>query len=224
MKNIYLVLLALSLSISSNLSFAKAVVYVSDQVEIPAREEGNSRSKIVKMLPSGEALELLESTESGWTKIKTNAGDIGWIGSRYLMNNKAARTQLEKISNQYNSQVIIYKQQTIQLKAIEKQLSEAQKQYKILLVDKSKITAKVEHIEQTYKNSLEIEHENQQLNSKILQLTGENKLLKSNSFVEQDRRARNSFIVGALVLLFGGILGFIIRALFASKKVSSGWR
>ena len=202
---------------------AKSLVYVSDQVEIPVRADKSSRSAIIKMAPSGEQFELLQRTTSGWTKIKTPEGEIGWIGSRYLMNTPAAREKFSQIQNKYTAQTIQYKQKITQIKNLEKKLKLVQKTYQDTLISKAKISSKIEHIEKTYQNSLEIEHHNQQLNSQVLQLSAQIKLLKNNNVYEQDRSARNWFIIGALVLLFGGIIGSLIIIFFGKKQQNKSY-
>lgn len=203
--------------------YAKSLVYVSDEVEIPVRAEKNSRSEILKMAPSGEVFELLEKTASGWTKIKTPEGYIGWIGSRYLMNEPASREQLKKIKNQYAIQTISQKQKNQKIIILEKKIAELQQQQQATLISKAKNNAKIEHIEQTYQDSLKIEHQNQKLNSEVLQLQAQIKLLENNNLYKQDKSARNWFIVGALVLFFGAVLGWLLKAIFGNKKQNTGY-
>ncbi len=201
-----------------NILLAKSTVYVSDQVEIPIRVESNSRSPILKMLPSGEQLELLKNTKTGWTQIKTNNGLIGWISSRYLINDEPAILKLIELNNIYNANVIKYQQQTEHLKKVEKTLQENQIRYKNLAIEQAKTNSKIKYIEQTYENSLQIEHENQQLNSKILQLNSKIQILEKNNTYNTDQSNRNWFIVGSLVFAFGVILGTLLVNIFNKKN------
>lgn len=204
-------------------TLAKSLVYVSDQINIPVRSEQGQKGKIIDKPLSGQSLELLERTDTGWTKVKTPNGDIGWIISRYLMNTPAARDKLEVLNGRYNANIIQHKQQSNKLTSLELQFKSIQTKHQALLIDKDKITAKVKHIEQAYKNSLKIDHENLRLRSKILQLNGQIQSLKNNKDNQNDRSSRNWFIVGALVLLVGGIIGGILAAVFNAKKTENRW-
>lgn len=196
---------------------AKSLVYVSDQVEIPLRQEESNRSQIIKMVLSGAQLELLKSTESGWTQVRTAEGEIGWIISRYLMNKPAARVELPELQSKYSIKNIELNQLQVRFGKLEKQFVDIQNNHQKTLIEKAKADTKIKHVEEIYQDSLKIEHENQQLNSKILQQSSEIKLLKQNSTYEQDRRARNWFIIGGLVLLLGAVLGAVL-AFFFNKK------
>lgn len=201
-----------------SLLLAKSVVYVSDNIEIPIRAENSSRSNILKMSSSGEDLELLKSIDTGWTKVKTNTGVIGWIGSRYVTNTPSALSRLTKLTNNYNAQIINYKKQKEHIGKIESILKETQVKYNTLKIEQAKTDSKIEYIEQTYENSLEIEHNNQKLNNKILQLTSKIQILEKNNTYVADQNSRNWFIVGAIVFAFGIILGILLIIFFNKKN------
>lgn len=214
MKFIF-ILLSLILTL---ISHAKSVVYVSDQIEIPIRDAIGREGSVIQYALSGEVLELLKSTESGWTQVKTKQGETGWIISRYIMNTPAARHDLPKINNLYNTKNIEHKQLKVKFEQLEKQLSIFQNKHQKTLIEKAKVDTKVEHIKTLYKNSIQIEHKNQQLSSQILQQKSQIQLLEQNNLYQQDRQARNWFILGALVLLFGGIIGGILVKVFNKKQ------
>ncbi len=213
MYKIILILLLLP-----NILLAKSIVYVSDQVEIPIRVEGSSRSKILKMSPSGEQLELLKNTKIGWTQIKTSNGLIGWISSRYLISDEPASLKLIALNSKYNANFIQYQQQTKHLKEVEKTLNDVQNKYKNLAIEQAKTKSKIEYAELTYENSLQIERENQQLGNKVLQLESKIQILKKNDDYNSDQSSRNWMIVGSLIFAFGTILGIILINILNKKN------
>ncbi len=196
----------------------EAFVYVSDQIEIPIRTEKSIDAPILRMAFSGEKLALLESTESGWTKIRLSNNHVGWINSRFVINELPAREQLEKLSNQYNIQQIEYNKQTQAFKSLQKSLKESQEIKNTLAIEKAKIESRIKHIEKTYEDALKIEHSNQTLQQKILQLKNEMQILKKSNTYEQDRNARNWFVVGGLVLLIGVIFGVLTGRKYKRKR------
>ncbi|RUM79148.1 MAG: TIGR04211 family SH3 domain-containing protein, partial [Candidatus Thioglobus sp.] len=72
-----------------------------------------------------------------------------------------------------------------------------------------KSQAEKEYVEGIYKDALALKDTNQNLESQILRLKAEIQLLQNNNTSDQDSSARNWFIVGALVLFFGFIIGFV---------------
>jgi SH3 domain protein len=79
----------------------------------------------------------------------------------------------------------------------------------LLSVQTSKSKAEKEHVEQVYKDALKLEHNNEKLKTEALQLKTEVQLLQNNNTAGQESSSRNWFIVGALVLFFGFIMGFV---------------
>ena len=66
--------------------------YVSDRLEIQMRTGKGTQFRILRMLPSGAALEVLKTDkESGYTRVRAPGGVEGWVLSRLLMKGQAAR-------------------------------------------------------------------------------------------------------------------------------------
>ena len=87
-----------------------------------------------------------------------------------------------------------------------------------LLIQSSKSQAEKEHIEQVYQDALKLEHENEKLIQASLQLKAELQLAENNTQIQQDSSSRNWFVVGAIVLFFGMIIGFILPGLFNRRR------
>ena len=202
--NLALILIFLASSVN-----AETFVYITDQVDIPIRSEKSLGNTIIRLLPSGTKLSLLQITEDGWTEVKYH-DTIGWISSRYLSNNMSAREELKQANTVINeNQLLITKYET-ELKELNKQLLILNNENKELVIKSSKSEAEKTHIEQIYQDALKLEHENEKLNQEQLQLKTELQLAQNNSQIERDTSQRNWFIVGALVLFFGVVIGFIM--------------
>ena len=202
--NLALILIFLASSVN-----AETFVYITDQVDIPIRSEKSLGNTIIRLLPSGTKLSLLQITEDGWTEVKYQ-DTIGWISSRYLSNNMSAREELKQANTVINeNQLLITKYET-ELKELNKQLLILNNKNKELVIKSSKSEAEKNHIEQIYQDALKLEYENEKLNQEQLQLKTELQLAQNNSQIERDTSQRNWFIVGALVLFFGIVIGFIM--------------
>ena len=87
-----------------------------------------------------------------------------------------------------------------------------------LVIQSSKSQAEKEHIEQIYQDALKLEHENEKHIQEKLQLKTELQLAQNNTQIQKDTSSRNWFIVGAIVLFFGMIVGFIIPNLLNRRR------
>ncbi|WP_369152180.1 TIGR04211 family SH3 domain-containing protein [Candidatus Thiodubiliella endoseptemdiera] len=189
---------------------ADSYVYVTDMVPIPMRSDNsiqNNPSNLIKMLDSGTQLKIL-ATENGWTKVKFE-NTVGWMISRYLTSNTPARVQLERLRRSSNNNQLSLSKQNERNIALEDYILELKKKNTALSIQVGKLESEKKHIRSTYQDSLKLEHENKNLRTQTLQLTAELQLLQNNSTIDQDSSSRNWFIVGALVLFFGFIMGFV---------------
>jgi SH3 domain protein len=196
---------------------AETFVYITDQVDIPIRSEKSLGNTIIRLLPSGTKLSVLQITEDGWTEVKYQ-NTIGWISSRYLSNTMSAREELKQANTVINeSQLLITKHET-ELEEFNRQLLILNNENKALVIKSSKSEAEKNHIEQIYQDALKLEHENEKLNQEQLQLKTELQLAQNNSQIEQDTSQRNWFIVGALVLFFGIVIGIIMPKMLNRRR------
>ncbi|SEH91539.1 SH3 type 3 domain-containing protein [Bathymodiolus azoricus thioautotrophic gill symbiont] len=181
-------------------------------VPIPMRSENkiqNNPSNLIKMLDSGTKLKIL-ATEDGWTKVRFE-NTTGWMISRYLTSNTPARVQLEVLQRNNNNNKLSLAKQNEKNTMLEGLTADLKAKNTKLSIRIGKLESEKEYIKQTYQDSLKLEHENKKLRTATLQLQAELQLLENNNTVGQDSSARNWFIVGALVLFFGFMVGFVFQ-------------
>ncbi len=209
-----LVLILIVLAPSAN---AESFVYITDQVDIPIRSEKSLGNTIIRLLPSGTKLSVLQITEDGWTEVEYQ-DTIGWISSRYLSNNISAREELKQANSIINESQLLITKYEAELDGQNKQLLILNNENKELVIRSSKSEAEKAHIEQVYQDALKLEHENEKLMQEKLQLKTELQLAQNNSQIEQDTSQRNWFIVGALVLFFGIVIGFFLPKMLNRRR------
>ncbi|HIF46833.1 TIGR04211 family SH3 domain-containing protein [Candidatus Thioglobus sp.] len=200
--------LTISLLILSSLASAQSFVYITDQVDIPMRAEKTFDDNIVRSLPSGSKLAILQATEDGWTQVKFESS-TGWIISRYLSNNPPARVRLEKLRQTYNANKLLIAKLAKRKTELESEVQALKVKNTKLSIQTSKSKAEKEHIEQVYKDALKLEHANEKFITTNLQLKTEIQLLKNNNTATEESSSRNWFFTGSIVLFFGILIGFI---------------
>jgi len=94
-KALSLILLMMAYKVS-----AESIVYITDEVDIPIRTNKSTKSEIIRLMPTGSELSILQSTEDGWTQIKM--GDsFGWILTAFVSSSPPARDQLKKLTRTF---------------------------------------------------------------------------------------------------------------------------
>ena len=74
-------------------------LFVTDRVLVGVHQNPSEASPMIKSVPSGTQLEVLE-TDSGFSRIKTSDGIEGWINSQYLVKQKPAAALLDAAERQ----------------------------------------------------------------------------------------------------------------------------
>jgi SH3 domain protein len=199
-------------SLLSALLFAGAAgaesAWVSDEFEITLRSGPSTSNAIELMLTSGTELEVLErDAETGYSRVRTGGGTEGWVLTRYLMNEPAARQQLARLTSQLTNEASRGSSLNSQLGAIRSEYDTATKQIETLEREKSALEEELSEIKRTASNVLAINNQNKQLREqlaaeeiRVATLEQENRELSSQT-------TRYWFMSGALVLVVGMVLG-----------------
>ncbi|MDH3756547.1 MAG: TIGR04211 family SH3 domain-containing protein [Gammaproteobacteria bacterium] len=182
--------------------------WVSDEFEITLRSGPSTSNAIELMLNSGTELEVLErDAESGYSRVRTGGGTEGWVLTRYLMNEPAAREQLARLTSQLTSEASRGTSLNSQLGAIRSEYDTATNRIETLERDKSGLEEELAEIKRTAANILAINNQNKQLREqlaaeeiRVATLEQENRELSSQT-------TRYWFMSGALVLVVGMVLG-----------------
>ena len=210
-------ILTIALIILAFKASAESFVYITDQLDLPIRSDKEFGNNIIRLLPSGTELSLLQSTEDGWAQIQFD-DTIGWIKSFYLSPDPSAREKLKKLTRTNNDNKLLITKLSTEKEDLENQLSLLKQENTNLVVQSSKSKAEKEHIEKIYQDALKLEHENEKLIQEKLQLKAELQLAENNTQIQKDTSSRNWFIVGAIVLFFGMMIGFIVPGLLNRKR------
>lgn len=197
-------LFMLSLLLSLNGWASKA--YVTDSFRISLRRGPSIENKILKFLPSGQPVEILEATE-GWSRIRLLEPDqnnlSGWVLSRYLILRLPWEVQTRSLTKK-NTHLMN------DLNTIEKELKETARREQMLSSEMKKYADALKKSQNDYeilkreaKNYLNLKAAHQTTQQNLENLTRENERLHSS----QERRW---FAIGALVLLCGLMIGLVL--------------
>ncbi|MBN2059954.1 MAG: TIGR04211 family SH3 domain-containing protein [Deltaproteobacteria bacterium] len=189
--------------------------YISDSFRISLREEDNIESRIMAFLSSGQPVEVVE-TKDGWTNIKVvddeNKPVSGWVLSRYLITSVPWEEQARKLGEE-NMRL------TNEILSLEGKLTEAASTKKSFSDELTKSASLIETLKNKYDN-LEKDASGYIHLKKQYEKTRE--ILNKLSSENEDLRSVNSqrwFVMGALVLLCGFLVGIVIGR--REKKLKS---
>jgi len=208
MKPLFIIITVFSAVFFESMAPAHAEIrYIVDQAKLPLRSGQSTSHAIVRMLPSGMAVEILEQSSTGYTHIRIKDGKDGWILSRYLMKEPAARTRLiaaEKELSKFH-----------QLKQEKTALEQKQIQ---LRNENNKLQNELTHIRITAANAVAIADENNALKSKAEQAEQAFEALRQETSEIRNGSQQRWFMLGGGAILLGILLGLILPRLKFRRK------
>ena len=195
--------------------------YVSDRLEIQMRTGKGTQFKILRMLPSGTRLEVLEvDQENGYTRVRSPGGVEGWVLSRYLMKGKAARDRLAEAEKKLARLELENRKLSGSVGELQNEKGNIDQERGALSKENRKLSQELDTIRRTASSALAIDAENKELKSKIVAYERQAQTLKQENEGLKDRTARDWFMVGAGVVILGMIIGLIIPRIRWRKKSS----
>ena len=182
--------------------------WVSDQFEITLRSGPSTSNEIRRMLSSGTEVEVLErDAESGYSRVRTAGGTEGWVLSRYLMSERSAREQLERLSSQLTNANSRGSSLDSQLSSIRSEYDTATKRIETLESDKERLEGELAEIRRTAADVLAINEQNREFREQLNAANTQIEILQHENRQLGGESTRMWFVTGSAVLIVGILLG-----------------
>lgn len=196
--------------------------YVSDQLEITLRTGTSTQNAIVRMLPSGTRLETLEVDEaSGYTRVRGPNGVEGWVLTRYLMNQPAARDQLAAANSRVESLTARVADLSAQVESLREERDALGAERSGLDAELGDVQAELERIRRASASALELDKANRELRTRLAAAEQAGDGLRAEISELKRNTQRDWFLAGAGVLVLGLILGLVLPRMRMRRR--SGW-
>jgi SH3 domain protein len=196
--------------------------WVTDQFEITMRTGRDSKKTIVRVLPTGAQLELLkDDSDSGYSLVRTQGGTEGWVLNRYLMKRPPARTLLPELEARLKKSQESRAPLDREIRDLRAERADLQNTNSDLKASVAGLKRELSEVRRLSSSVLEVNDQNEQLRARLI----ENERTLDKVMMENRRLASRSsrewFVIGALVVIFGILIGLILPRIRWRKK--SGW-
>lgn len=212
-------LIALALALMAIAAHAETK-YVIDQLIINLRSGQSEQHRIVRTLPSGTKLEVLEVTPA-YTRVRILDGTEGWVLNQYISSTPIAKHQLASAETKLASMEEENTRLKRELADVSSREAEVSKQHKEVSGEQKKALEELNQLRRVAAKPLQLENENQQIKKQLLDLENAHELLRRENQMLNDSSDREWFLTGAVVVIGGIVLGLILPSLRPRKK--SGW-
>jgi SH3 domain protein len=216
----FALLLICSILILPQLSQAETR-YVTDIFKITLRSGESTSHKIIRMLDSGMALDVLSTNpDSGYTKVRAGS-TVGFVLTRQLMRQPSARSQLSSLQKEIEALKAAPGELRSNLANLQKQHRDLTQAHKELQTIKAKQEQELQSIQRTASNAIRISNERNELRKQVADLTREVEDLKQENRDLSNEATREWFLIGAGVIIAGILIGLILPHLRFQRRRSS---
>ncbi|KAF0281955.1 hypothetical protein BA900_08375 [Spiribacter roseus] len=199
----------------SGMALAQTTAYVTDALEITLRSGQGNDYRILRLLESGEQLEVLQRGET-WTRVRAG-NDEGWVRSVYLDAEPGAAARLEQAVSQRDALRDENRDLSEQVAALESQVENLSSENERLREDNQRMTERLQEADE----GLQLADENQALRKEVLDLERQVNDLSREANRAADQESRDWFIAGAGVIVFGMLLGILVTRIRWRRR--SNW-
>mgnify|MGYP001238104531 CR=1 FL=1 len=225
-KNLFYIL-AITICITSMVVHAE-VAYVTDKIKIGLHQEASNESPIIKLVPSGTKLNIIER-ENDLIYAEEPEGVRGWVNSQNILNSKPGRTkviELETVNKELEKKILTLQNESGKLisnEELEKKLNTERLKVGELQVELTNIKSKAGNIESNNKLLADINHLKNANKQLINQLESSGIVSDENGNQISSKNSSLKFMSFMIIFIFGVIGGILILD-FINRRRHGGFR
>ena len=218
----YFFYLALTL-LSCNSAFAETV-YVSDSMKFTLRSGESSSHKIIKMLPSGTKLTLLDKNKgTGYSKVKTAAGAVGYLPTRFTQSKPISSWYLGKANQKLELLQSENAQMKLTLAELEQNNSSTVSSNSELSKERDQLSTDLNDLRQTASNAIQLKRQRNELQERVVNVERELQQLKREKQALEDSTSQDWFLYGGILSFLGIFFGLLIPKISWQRKSHGNW-
>jgi SH3 domain protein len=190
-------------------------VYVSEDFEITLRTGPGTDRKIIALVQSGKALEMLERGDE-WSMVREPNGKEGWALTRYLTTNRPCAMVLERVRQDYDVLTSKYKTLDERFNTLNSQKTSTDADLNQSRQERDELKEAYENLRKESSEFLKLKKRHQEIVAAL-----EAEKTRSAKLDEENMQMKRSRIIqwvwtGGGILLIGFVLG-----LFSSSRRKS---
>ncbi len=196
--------------------------YITDRFKVTMRSGESASHKILRMLTSGTAVEVLsDNPDTGYSQIRTGTGKTGYVLTRQLMGQPSARDRLARAEVRLRELQEEPGKLTAKLAKLQDKHQQLNTAHRKLQGQKNGLERELETLRRTAANAIRISNERNELRKSVATLTRELEDIKQENRDLQNQTAQNWFMIGAGVIILGIVLGLLLPHLRFQRRKSS---
>jgi SH3 domain protein len=199
-------------------------VYVTDNLNLSLRSEENEKAKVLQLLPTGTPLTVIsENRKSGFSHVRLQTGQEGYIVTRSTMKDPPSRFQLEAATKNLDSMQAENASLKAELTALKKTLTPGTTLEQSLALERDRLNRELAELKKTAAGTIQIKDERDEMQERVVNLERDLEQFKLENKALKDSTKQDWFLYGGSVAFIGVLLGFILPKIKWRSRRSSGW-
>ena len=195
--------------------------YVTDTLKITLRTGPSNENKIIAFLNSGQLLNMME-TSGDWSRVRVlEKGEIkneGWVLTNYLIDRIPYKVQVDTLMNENRELKETLAPLNEDIDELKNQRENLSSLYQRSQKEMEKLKEKYDTLKEDSSEYLKLKDKLKAIQSKLeITENRSEKLYTENAMLKESQR-NIWFATGALVLLCGLLIGFIVGRQFRKRK------
>lgn len=196
--------------------------YVTDQYDFNLRSGESTRYKIIRALPSGTPLEILSvNEETGYARVRTEDGKTGYILTRYLQSEPAARSRLAEMTERLRQLQQAPDKLAARLGTLQNEHNDLTAEHSALQRLNEQLQQELAEVRHASANAVRINEERQRLQDEVTTLVQQVDALQHQNLELRNHRDQRWFMIGAAVVVGGIVIGLILPNLRLRRRRTS---
>jgi SH3 domain protein len=191
--------------------------YITEKLEIPVRSGDSRDYRIIRYLQAGAQVEILETYESGYTKIKDERGREGFVLGRYLVDRAPSFVIAGRLEAEVAKQKETIKRLRQDIKALTSQNESSGESVKAIKDQLAKKEAELNEFLATAGDSITLRNRLVALETERQVLLADNETLRAEKLAVGDDSSKSWFALGALTLAAGWFVGLLMPRVRRSR-------
>ena len=191
--------------------------YITEKLEIPVRSGESREYRIIRYLQAGAQVEMLQTYESGYTKIRDERGREGFVLGRYLVDRAPSFVIAGRLEAEVAKQRETIKRLEQDIEALTAQNKSSNESIRLAKDQLAEKEVELKEFLATAGDSITLRNRLVALETERQVLLADNETLRAEKLAARDDSFKSWFALGAITLAVGWFVGLLMPRVRRSR-------
>ena len=191
--------------------------YITEKLEVPVRSGESREYRIIRYLQAGAQVEMLQTYESGYTKIRDKRGREGFVIGRYLVDRAPSFVIAGRLEAEVAKQRETIKRLEQDIEALTAQNKSSNESVRMAKDQLAEKEVELKEFLATAGDSITLRNRLVALETERQVLLADNETLRAEKLAARDDSFKSWFALGAITLAVGWFVGLLMPRVRRSR-------